>query len=70
MFLDIVYIGTINTGHYDVTKLMLEAGKHVLCEKPLCSNVGETKSLFEIAKSKKLFLMEVGILSSPIKYLF
>nr|CAB3220834.1 trans-1,2-dihydrobenzene-1,2-diol dehydrogenase-like [Phallusia mammillata] len=56
--IDIVYIGVINSLHYEAAKMMLEAGKHVLCEKPLCLNVGETKSLLDIAKSKKLFLME------------
>jgi len=39
---------------------MLEAGKHVLCEKPLGVNVSETKYLCELAKSKNLFLMEVS----------
>nr|CAB3220828.1 trans-1,2-dihydrobenzene-1,2-diol dehydrogenase-like [Phallusia mammillata] len=56
--IDVVYIGVINTLHYDAAKMMLEAGKNVLCEKPLCLNVAETKNLQDIAKSKKLFLME------------
>ena len=42
--------------------MMLEAEKHVLCEKPLGVNVHETKVLFEFAKSKNLFLMEVRVL--------
>jgi len=55
---EIVYIGTINTNHYETAKLMLENGKHVLCEKPLCMNQIQTSSLLEFAKSKKLFFME------------
>ncbi|XP_022919777.1 trans-1,2-dihydrobenzene-1,2-diol dehydrogenase-like [Onthophagus taurus] len=55
---DVVYIGTINTQHLYLTKLMLEHGKHVLCEKPLTINSTQTKELIEYAKSKNLFLME------------
>jgi len=55
---DVVYVGAINTVHLAIAKLMLEAGKHVLCEKPLCMNVKETVELVEFARAKKLFLME------------
>jgi dihydrodiol dehydrogenase / D-xylose 1-dehydrogenase (NADP) len=33
-------------------------GKHVLCEKPLGMNVKETREIIELAKAKKVFLME------------
>lgn len=56
--IDIVYIGAIHTTHYDLSIKMLQAGKHVLCEKPLCVNYDETKKLVEFARKKKLFLME------------
>ncbi|XP_026272057.1 trans-1,2-dihydrobenzene-1,2-diol dehydrogenase [Frankliniella occidentalis] len=55
---DVVYVGTINPFHYEVSKLMLEHGKHVLCEKPLCMNQKDTIELLKIAKEKKLFFME------------
>ena len=42
-----------------LAKLALEAGKPVLCEKPLCVNVREVKELIAFAQSKNLFLMEV-----------
>ena len=32
---DIVYVSNIHPAHKDTTLLMLEHGKHVLCEKPL-----------------------------------
>lgn len=37
---------------------MLDHGKHVLCEKPLCINEGQSKRLLAHAQAKKLFLME------------
>jgi dihydrodiol dehydrogenase / D-xylose 1-dehydrogenase (NADP) len=55
---EVVYIGTINPHHLASAKLALDNGKHVLCEKPLCINVKETKELQAYAKAKNLFLME------------
>lgn len=55
---DVVYIGNLNPQHLEVSKLMLENGKHVLCEKPLTMNEKQARELIETAKSKKLFLME------------
>lgn len=55
---DAVYIGAINPTHYEIGTMMLDHGKHVLCEKPLCMNEGQTKRLLAHAKEKKLFMME------------
>ncbi|XP_018320315.1 trans-1,2-dihydrobenzene-1,2-diol dehydrogenase [Agrilus planipennis] len=55
---DVVYIGTLNPQHYEVAKLMLEHGKHVLCEKPFTINEKQTRELLELSKKTKLFLME------------
>jgi dihydrodiol dehydrogenase / D-xylose 1-dehydrogenase (NADP) len=55
---EVVYIGATNNTHLPVGKLALNNGKHVLCEKPLCINVRETKELLELARQKNLFLME------------
>lgn len=55
---DAIYIGTPHTFHYANALLALNAGKHVLCEKPFTVNAAETKALIEVAKEKKLFLME------------
>jgi dihydrodiol dehydrogenase / D-xylose 1-dehydrogenase (NADP) len=48
---EVVYIGTINTAHLPTAKLMLEYGKHVLCEKPLTLNLKRKKknSLLEFS---------------------
>ncbi|CAH2989245.1 unnamed protein product [Chilo suppressalis] len=56
--IDVAYVGVLNPDHYDVTKLFLENGKHVLCEKPLCLNFKQAQSLLNLAKENKLFLME------------
>lgn len=37
---------------------MLEHGKHVLCEKPFTLNEKQTRKLVQIARERKLFLME------------
>lgn len=55
---DVVYIATPHAQHYDIAKAALEAGKHVLCEKALTITAAEAKSLIELARAKKLFLME------------
>lgn len=58
IFTDVIYIGTLNPQHFDIAKLMLHHGKHVLCEKPLTMNLKQTTELINLAKEKKLFLME------------
>ncbi|XP_035437928.2 trans-1,2-dihydrobenzene-1,2-diol dehydrogenase [Spodoptera frugiperda] len=55
---DVVYIGALNPYHYQLTKLYLEHGKHVLCEKPFGMSSDEVKKLVDLAKKKNLFLME------------
>lgn len=55
---DAVYVGVLNPQHFEVSMLMLEHGKHVLCEKPLCMNEKQSRRLIEYAKQKNLFLME------------
>ncbi len=55
---DVIYVATPHPFHYENTKMCLEAGKAVLCEKPFTINTGETKELIALAKEKNLFLME------------
>ncbi|KAF8518054.1 NAD(P)-binding protein, partial [Hysterangium stoloniferum] len=55
---DIIYVGTPHTYHYENTRDALLAGKHVLCEKPFTSNAAELRALVALSKQKNLFLME------------
>lgn len=55
---DIIYIATPHSYHYAHTTLCLEAGKHVLCEKPITVNADQLHRLIELARKKQLFLME------------
>ena len=55
---DIIYVATPHSHHYQNAMLCLEAGKNVLCEKAFTTNSAQTKLLVEKAKEKNLFLME------------
>jgi len=55
---DAVYIATPHGSHYSLAKQALQAGKHVLCEKPMTLKSSETIELFEIASQNKLILIE------------
>lgn len=56
--INIVYISCINSAHYMWAKAALDAGKHVVCEKPCTTTAAQTRELFALAKQKGLFLME------------
>lgn len=56
--IDIVYICSINSTHYSLTKQALLAKKHVLCEKPFTLTRQEANELFTLAKENQCFLME------------
>ncbi|MGN1167890.1 MAG: glycerophosphodiester phosphodiesterase family protein [Lachnospiraceae bacterium] len=55
---DAVYIATPHETHYLYAKAALEAGKHVLCEKPMTLVLDEAEELFALAKEKGLVLRE------------
>lgn len=55
---DAVYIATPHVTHYDLAKKALNAGKHVLCEKPITLTESQTKELFEIAKKNGLVIYD------------
>jgi predicted dehydrogenase len=55
---DVIYIATPHTAHLAGARLALEAGKHVLVEKPLAINVAQATELAQVAADKGLFCME------------
>ncbi|CAO2648588.1 Nn.00g078550.m01.CDS01 [Neocucurbitaria sp. VM-36] len=55
---DIIYVATPHSHHYQHTRLALNAGKHVLVEKPITVNAEQCKILRDLAKEKGRFLME------------
>jgi predicted dehydrogenase len=50
--IDCVHICTPNNLHYEMAKSALEAGKHIVCEKPLATTAEEGENLLELAKKK------------------
>lgn len=55
---DAVYIASPNETHYEYAKKALEAGKHVLSEKPLAFTKAESQELYGIAQKNNVVLME------------
>ena len=56
--IDVAYIASPHETHYGYAKLALEAGKHVICEKPMVLKKAEAEELFDIAKAKGVVLFE------------
>jgi predicted dehydrogenase len=54
---DAVVIATPTASHVSLVRKALEAGKHVLCEKPLCLFSRDADELSAFARSKSLVLM-------------
>jgi predicted dehydrogenase len=55
---DVVYVATPHNYHHQHARLALEAGKHVLVEKPMCVSAKEVRDLQELAQERGLFCME------------
>jgi predicted dehydrogenase len=51
--IEAVSVATPNFTHYEITKAALEAGLHVVCEKPLCIRTEEAEELVQLAEKKK-----------------
>ena len=58
---EIVYVSTVNHVHADQCIQLMNAGKHVLCEKPMTLNLKDTKRVLESAKKNGMFFMEVRL---------
>jgi predicted dehydrogenase len=55
---DVVYVATPHARHEADVLSYLEAGKHVLCEKPLALNARQARRMADAARGRRLFLME------------
>ncbi|GEP26026.1 MULTISPECIES: Gfo/Idh/MocA family protein [Cryobacterium] len=55
---DVIYVSTPHPFHAEHAALALNAGKHVLIEKPIAINAGEARQIVNLAASKNLLVME------------
>lgn len=56
--IDAVYIPLPNHIHFEWAKKAASAGKHILCEKPMCMNADEVQKLVEHCQKSNVVLME------------
>ena len=56
--IDLVYIATPHSHHYEHALLCLKAGRNVLCEKAFTANYSQAKELIDLAESKNLYIGE------------
>ena len=55
---DAVYVASVASQHEANTLLFVEAGKHVLCEKPFALNARQAQHMADAARAEGVFLME------------
>ncbi|WP_051656700.1 Gfo/Idh/MocA family protein [Butyrivibrio sp. AE3004] len=55
---ELIYVATPHSAHFENVKLALENGKNVLCEKSFTLNEAQAKELFAIAEKNNVFLTE------------
>ena len=55
---DAVYVATVHPLHAENTIMCLQAGKHVLCEKPFAMNAAQAEAMIAAARKHSRFLME------------
>src|SRR5438270_10394882 len=66
--LDLVVLGLPNDLHCDATVAAAAAGKHVVCEKPLCLNLAEADAMIDACRKAKVKLMYAEELCFTPKY--
>ncbi|MCR5223246.1 MAG: Gfo/Idh/MocA family oxidoreductase [Lachnospiraceae bacterium] len=57
-YVDLVYIATPHSHHYENIKMCLQHGKHVLVEKPFTANAAQAEEVLLMAERSGLFLAE------------
>ena len=55
---DVAYVATPHSRHAADTLMLIEAGKHVLCEKPFALNASQAQRMADAARQAGVFLME------------
>ena len=55
---NLVYVGTPHSHHYDVTKMAIEAGKPCLVEKAFMANAWQTEEIINLAHKRRVFVAE------------
>ena len=55
---DIVYVATPHSRHAQDMRMLIEAGKHVLCEKSFTTDAAQAEEIFALAREKGVFVME------------
>jgi predicted dehydrogenase len=55
---DLVWISTVNSRHAELARLALDAGRHVVIDKPATTSLDDTKDLVDIARRRRLVLAE------------
>ena len=56
--IDVVYVATPHNCHFEDMKLLIGAGKHVLCEKSFTTDAAQAREIFALAQEKGVFVME------------
>lgn len=66
---DLVYIATPHSHHYEQAVMALNYGKHVLCEKAFTANYNQALEIINLAKEKKLLITEaIWTRYMPMRY--
>jgi predicted dehydrogenase len=65
--IDFVSIVTPNTTHFDVAKAFLEAGFHVICDKPMCTSLAQARELRTVVeKTGRVFALTHNYTGYPM----
>lgn len=68
---DAVVIATPARTHFELASAALEAGKHVLLEKPMCTSIADARALFETARraNRALIHGHVFVYNTGVRYI-
>ncbi len=58
---DVIYVASPNSLHFEQSKAAITAGKHVLIEKPIALQVSEIEELYSLANKHNVFIMEAYV---------